>query len=74
MVITKGAVAALTVGFCQWRLGLIPKKPLLHLVIAALAGLLLYLAAAGRLPRELAEALALAPTLALTFHWWRSER
>jgi O-antigen/teichoic acid export membrane protein len=74
MVITKGAVAALTVGFCQWRLGLIPKKPLLHLVIAALAGLLLYLAAAGRLPRELAEALALAPTLALAFHWWRSER
>ena len=74
MVITKGAVAALTVGFCQWRLGLIPKKPLLHLVIAALAGLLLYLAAAGRLPRELAEALALAPTLALTFHWWRSGR
>jgi len=74
MVITKGAVAALTVGFCQWRLGLIPKKPLLHLVIAALAGLLLYLAAAGRLPRELAEALALAPTLALAFHWWRSEK
>ncbi len=74
MVITKGAVAALTVGFCQWRLGLIPKKPLLHLVIAALAGFLLYLAAAGRLPRELAEALALAPTLALAFHWWRSEK
>ena len=27
MVITKGAVAALTVAFCQWRLGLIPKNP-----------------------------------------------
>jgi len=74
MVVTRGAVAALTVGFCQWRLGLIPIKPLLHLVMAALAGLLIYLAAAGRLPRELAEALALAPTLALAFHWWRSEK
>ena len=74
MVVTKGGVAALTVGFCQWRLGLILKKPLLHLVMAALAGVLLYLAAAGRLPRELAEALALAPILALTFHWWRSEK
>ena len=74
MVLTKGVVAALTVSFCQWRLGLIPKKSLLHLIIAALAGVLLYLATAGRLPRELAEALALAPTLALAFHWWRSER
>ena len=74
MVVTRSVVAALTVGFCQWRLGLIPKKPLLHLVMAALAGVLLYLAAAGRLPRELAEALALAPILALSFHWWRSER
>ncbi|MCL4501970.1 MAG: oligosaccharide flippase family protein, partial [Deltaproteobacteria bacterium] len=31
MVVTKGGVAALTVGFCQWRLGLLPKKPFLHL-------------------------------------------
>jgi O-antigen/teichoic acid export membrane protein len=74
MVVTKGGVAALTVGFCQWRLGLIQKKPLLHLIITGLAGVLLYLAAAGRLPRALAEALCLAPTLALTFLWWRSEK
>ncbi len=72
MVVTKGGVAVLTVGFCQWRLGLIPKRPLLHLTIAALAGFLLYLASAGRLPREVAEALALAPTLALAFSWWKS--
>ena len=74
MVLTKGGVAALTVGFCQWRLGLLPKKPCLHLAVAALAGILLYLLTAGRLPRELAEALALAPTLVLAFHWWRSEK
>ncbi len=74
MVITKGGVAALTVGFCQWRLGLIPKKPSFHLTLAALTGVLRYLAAAGRLPRELAEILALAPLLALAFHWWRSEK
>jgi O-antigen/teichoic acid export membrane protein len=73
MVVTKGGVAALTVGFCQWRLGLLPKKPLLHLALAASAGVLLYLIAAGRLPRELAEALALAPILALAFSWWRQE-
>ena len=72
MVIAKGSVAALTVGFCQWRVGLIPKKPFLHLALAALAGVLLYLAAAGRLPRELAELLALAPVMALAFYWWRT--
>jgi O-antigen/teichoic acid export membrane protein len=71
MVVTKGGVAALTVGFCQWRMGLLPKESLLHLALAALAGILLYLAVAGRLPRELAEALALAPTLGLAFSWWR---
>lgn len=74
MVITKGSVAALTVGFCQWRLSLLPKKPFLHLGAAALTGVVLYLLAIAHLPREVAEALALAPTLALAFHWWRSER
>jgi O-antigen/teichoic acid export membrane protein len=74
MVVTKGGVAALTVGFCQWRMGLIQKGPFLQLTIAALTGVLLFLAAAGRLPRELAEALALAPVLALALHWWRSQK
>jgi O-antigen/teichoic acid export membrane protein len=71
MVVTKGAVAALTVGFCQWRLGLIPRKPLLHLALAALAGGLLYLATTGHVLRGVAEFLALAPTLALAYTWWR---
>ena len=43
MVVTKGGVAALSVGFCQWRLGLIPPKPSLRLALTALAGGLLYL-------------------------------
>jgi O-antigen/teichoic acid export membrane protein len=70
MVLTKGGVALLTVSFCQRRLGLIPKQPLLQLGLAVLAGALLYLMGDGRLPREAAEALALAPTLLLAGRWW----
>lgn len=71
MVVTKAGVAAMTVGFCQWRLGLLPKKPSLHLAGTSLAGVLLYLAASGHMPRGLAETLALAPTLGLIVYWWR---
>jgi len=38
---------------------------------AVLAGAALYLLANSHLPRELAEALALAPLLGLAWHWWR---
>jgi hypothetical protein len=38
--------------------------------LAILAGVLLYLMGHGRLPREAAEALALAPTLLLAGRWW----
>jgi O-antigen/teichoic acid export membrane protein len=71
MVLTKGGVAFLTVSFCQRRLGLILGRPLLQLGLAVLAGALLYLMGHGRLPREVAEALALAPTLLLAARWWR---
>jgi O-antigen/teichoic acid export membrane protein len=70
MVLTKGGVASLTVAFCQRRLGLIPGCPLLQLGLTCLAGALLYLLGHGRLPREVAEALALAPTLILAGRWW----
>jgi O-antigen/teichoic acid export membrane protein len=70
MVLTKGGVALLTVSFCQRRLGLILRRPLLQLSLAVLAGALLYLGGHGRLPREAAEALALAPTLLLAGRWW----
>ena len=70
MVLTKGGVALLTVSFCQRRLGLIARRPLLQLGLAVLAGVLLYLLGHGRLPREATEALALAPTLLLAGRWW----
>ncbi len=71
IVLTKGGVALLTVSFCQRRLGLILRRPLLQLGLTVLAGALLYLMGHGRLPREATEALALAPTLLLTWRWWR---
>jgi O-antigen/teichoic acid export membrane protein len=71
MVLTKGGVAILTVSFCQRRLGLILRRPLLQLGLTVLAGALLYLTGHGRLPREATEALALAPTLLLAWRWWR---
>jgi len=70
MVLTKGGVAACTVSFCQRRLGLIPRQPLLQLGLAVLVGALFYLLGHNRLPREATEALALAPVLALTARWW----
>ena len=70
MVLTKGGVALLTVSFCQQRLGLFPRRPVLQLGLAVLAGALLYLLGHSLLPREAAEALALAPILLLTGWWW----
>jgi O-antigen/teichoic acid export membrane protein len=74
MVLTKGGVALLTVSFCQRRLGLIPRRPVLQLGLAVLVGALLYLMGHGRLPREVTEALALAPTLILAGRWWLRKR
>jgi O-antigen/teichoic acid export membrane protein len=71
IIITKVSVASLTVSHCQRHLSLIPKESFLHLTGAALIGLLAYFLTRTLLPRELAEALALAPILALAFHWWR---
>jgi len=70
MVFTKGGVALLTVSFCQRRLGLIPRGPVLQLGLTVLLGALLYLVGHGRLPREATEALTLAPTLILAGRWW----
>jgi O-antigen/teichoic acid export membrane protein len=70
MVLTKGGVAALTVSFRQRRLGLFTRRPVLHVGLAVLAGALLYLVGHGRLPREAAEILALAPVLGLAGRWW----
>jgi O-antigen/teichoic acid export membrane protein len=74
MVLTKGGVACLTVSFCHRRLGLLPRRPMLQLGLAVLMGALLYFLGHGRLPREAAEALALAPTLFLAAQWWLSRK
>jgi O-antigen/teichoic acid export membrane protein len=74
MVLTKGGVALLTVSFCQRRLGLLPRRPVLQLGLTVLVGALLYLMGHGRLPREVTEALALAPTLILGGRWWLRKR
>jgi O-antigen/teichoic acid export membrane protein len=71
IVLTKVAVTSLTVTYCQRQISLIPRRPLIHLALAGGAGLLAYFLTRPLLPRELAEALALAPTLALAFYWWR---
>ena len=56
MVLTKGGVAALTVSFCQRRLGLIPRRPVLQVGLAVLVGALLPLgdmaACPGKLPKS----------------------
>jgi O-antigen/teichoic acid export membrane protein len=70
MVLTKGGVALLTVSYCQRRLGLLTRRPLLQLGLAVLTGALLYFLGHGHLRREVAEFLALAPTLLLAAQWW----
>lgn len=74
MVLTKGGVALMTVSYCQRRLGLFSRQTSLQLGAAALGGVLLYLSGITSLPREVAEALALLPTLVLAWHWWRREK
>ncbi len=74
MVLTKGGVAILTVSFCQRRLRMIPGHSLAQFTGTVLAGIFFYLLTKGLLPREAAEALALIPTLSLTWHWWRTDR
>ena len=74
MVLTKGLVAAMTISYCQRSLALIPLKSLSQLAAAVLVGACLYFLSLSHLPREAAETLALTPTLALAWLWWRGGR
>jgi O-antigen/teichoic acid export membrane protein len=74
IILTKVAVASLTVSYCQRQIRLIPREPFMQLMVAALTGLLAYFLTRLFLPRELAEALALVPVLALAWRWWRREK
>lgn len=69
IVLTKGFVALLSVGYCQLRYGLIPLGALLQLVLALGLGAGLYLLGQEFLFREAAEVLALLPMLYLTLRW-----
>lgn len=74
IVLTKGAVSIATVSNCQLRFGLISKKVLFYLIVAAALGTGLYLVAKSFLFREAAELFALVPILALAWHWRREFR
>ncbi len=71
ILITKAFVAVMTVSFCQWTIGLMPGRSMVHLGLAVAAGGLLYFLTIGFAYRELAETLAVIPTLVLIYTWWR---
>jgi O-antigen/teichoic acid export membrane protein len=73
IVLTRGGVALLTVTFSQRHVGLFQAGTLKQLGAAGLGGAALYLLGFHYLPRELAEALALAPIAGLAWRWWRAE-
>jgi len=69
IVLTKGFVAVLSVGFSIWRYRMLDGRSLLHLGLTGLAGLALYAAGRELLFREAAELLGLLPTLWLALRW-----
>jgi O-antigen/teichoic acid export membrane protein len=73
IIITKVAVTSMTVSYCQIKLNLIPRKPFMHLLGAALAGLLAYFLTKPLLPRGLAEILAFIPFFSLSWRWWKEK-
>ncbi|MFZ5451838.1 MAG: lipopolysaccharide biosynthesis protein [Thermodesulfobacteriota bacterium] len=73
IIITKVAVALLTISYCQRQLRLIPREPFIHLAGASLLGLAAYFLTRPFLIRGFAEFLALAPLLLLAWYWWRQD-
>ncbi len=71
ILLTKGLVAVMTVSFGQWSLRLVPGRSMIHLGIGVAAGGLFYMLTTGYVYRELAEILAIIPTLVLAWRWWR---
>jgi O-antigen/teichoic acid export membrane protein len=74
MVVTKGAVAIMTVLYCHRRLQLIPWQALKQLGVAVAVGGCLYFLGDYFWRRELAEVLAVTPLLTLIWRWWREDR
>lgn len=71
MVVTKGCVACLSVGYCQLRLKLISGPRMLELLAGAGLGALLYYLISLTGLALLAEAAALAPMGFLAWRWYR---
>jgi len=69
IVLTKAAVAACTVGYCQRRIGLLSLPSVLLAVLAAGMSVALWWGVGRVAPREAAEVLALLPLLGLLWRW-----
>ncbi|MFZ5427245.1 MAG: lipopolysaccharide biosynthesis protein [Thermodesulfobacteriota bacterium] len=69
IVLTKAAVAACTVGYCQMRIGLLSLRQTALAACCAALSWALWRAAGGHVPREAAEAAALLPLLWLAWRW-----
>jgi O-antigen/teichoic acid export membrane protein len=73
IVLTKGFMAMLTVGYCQWRIGLIPWITCLQIGVAVAVGATLYSVGSAVLFREAGEVLALTPAMGLAVWWYRQK-
>jgi len=71
IVLTKGVVAVMTVYTCQVSLRILQRRSMLHLGAALVLGAAAYWLAGKFVFRELAEALAVVPTLVLGYRWWK---
>lgn len=74
ILVAKAAVAAGTIGFCQWKFALIRIAPLAEVALGLAAMIAVYLLLGNLVPREAAELLALIPPLAVALRWWMIRR
>lgn len=73
IVLTKGFMAMLTVGYCQWRMGLISMTTGVQTGAAVVVGAAFYFAGSAALFREAGEVLALVPPVGLALYWYRQK-
>ncbi len=74
ILLTKGAVAIVTLSFCQKHLALFHARFVLPLSVAVFLGALLFYGGSPFLLRGFAELLAISPMIFLAWHWWRSKK
>ncbi len=71
---SKVVVALWVLRCCQRRLGLIPGRPMIELVLAVAAGTAVYFLLGPRTVREITEVLSVLPILFLAWAWRRRSR